>query len=254
MSDIKRRKQNRDAQRRFREKQAEKAQLSKQQFERLTSKYEALLAENDALKSQQTARSDSSLSVAEDPLKELLSPVDVEWRFEPLPPSHVATFADELDGELFSMEAHDIRLHTPWVDDVAQDSVLAPSMESAAVSLGELQDTIVPTIEHAPTYALEPAAAKRQDFPYPYPDVETSSTLMSNALTFASPPSGAGYSACSTALFASPPPVFGAGPPDPSVHCIPNMSFVQAMLQAALAQERIALIDLERAKLRVCEC
>jgi hypothetical protein len=242
MSDIKRRKQNRDAQRRFREKQAREAQLSQQKFERLTSRYEALLAENESLKSEQLAQSDHVRRTPDDPLKEWLSPVGVQWEFDTLPPSHAANFTNELDGELFSLETQDVQLRTPCVDDIEQNAVPASSMESAAFSFDEMQDTILPSIEQYPNYALEPAVA------------EASSAQIPNSMSLINPPGGVGYGICGATSFPAPLPALSAGLSDGFTNSVPKMDLVQAMLQVAFAQERLALIDLERARLRVCEC
>jgi hypothetical protein len=282
MSDIKRRKQNRDAQRRFREKQAREAQLSQQKFERLTSRYEALLAENESLKSEQLARSDYVRRTPDDPLKEWLSPVGVQWEFDSLPPSHAANFTNELDGELFSLDTQNVQLRTPCVNDIEQNAAPTSSMESAAFSFDEMHDTILPSIEQHHDYALEPAVAETrvapcpvvetqitpypvvetQVAPYPvvetqiapYPVAEAGSAQIPASMSLVNPPGGVGYGLCGATSFPAPLPALSAGLSDSFTNSVPKMDLVQAVLQMAFAQERLALIDLERARLRVCEC
>jgi hypothetical protein len=249
MSDMKRRTQNRDAQRRFREKKDKQMKLSKQQFEQLTSRYEALLAENASLKDQRLAREDCSLQVTDE---DFLHPTSVEWEFDPLPPSHAGKFTDQLDGTLFGLEAQDVRLRTPRVSEVVEDPASALDMECATFSFDELQDTIIPTVEHPPSNVIESAVAVAQELSYP--GAETSSACVFNSSTFPDAASGLGYGPCSASSFSPALPFYGAGFADTFSTCIPKTDLVQALLHVASVQERIAFMNLEQAKLRVCAC
>ncbi|KAH8698021.1 hypothetical protein GQ44DRAFT_779328 [Phaeosphaeriaceae sp. PMI808] len=246
MSDLKRRKQNRDAQRRFRDKQAKQAQLSREEFEKLKSKYEALLTENKSIKSRQLGRSDPPTLMSEEPLQEPLGALSLGWESDSLPPSSVLKLTDGID-DLFSMDAHSIRLCTPNAEEMVEDAVFASGTENMAFSANELQDTILPTVEHPEASACVPSVVRARGVPCLGQDSgpRTFDTL---PLTDASVELD--YSTCDTMLFRpSLPPSFGTGVHN-TITNGPPIDFVQALIQLAFAQERIALIDLEKAKLR----
>jgi hypothetical protein len=75
-----------------------------------------------------------------------------------------------------------------------------------------------------------------------------------NSSAFVDASSGLDYGSCSATSFSPALPIFGAGHVDTFTNCIPKTDMVQALLQVVFAQERTALIDLERAKLRICAC
>lgn len=248
----KRRTQNREAQRKFREKRAKLDQQLKEQLQRLSSQCEELQAENEALKRQQLAKHDCSIQVVEESAKDPVDPARTEWAFDSLPPSQVAGLSDGTDDELFlfSMQEASPSNDTPGVDKLIGDAAL-PRVQAATPSLDELRDIALPTIERPPSGELE-LVVETQALPCPKTDSYDAVTY--DSLAFPDPLHGLDRTLYDTTPFPPGMSNFSTGPPDMTSLSLPKMDMFQAMLQLAFANERIALIDLERAKLHACGC
>lgn len=245
MSQINRRKQNREAQRRFREKQVKQAQQSKEEFERLTSRYEALLAENESLRTQTMTQYHSTAQTPKDSIEELDDPVSLEWDSMSLPPSQVADFMQDFETEILSAEAFDLQDLGPQVDETAETQIELPKLPE-----NELRGITLPATGFAPTTVHDTLGSDTQRAQ----NYIISPLNPTSAWSFSNSFSALNHGACDETVFPSPWHSFGPGSTDASVGSIPRVDLVQALMQVACTQERIALIDLERAKLRVCEC
>jgi hypothetical protein len=237
MSDIKKRKQNREAQKKFREKQSKQVQQSRKTFEELTSKYEALLAENESLKNQHLAHGGSSARISNEPLEAICDPGSVEWSPVPLPDGCMAEMTDEFESELFSFPTPAIYPCTPQGNELTS---FALETDSAGLPYDPSRDVPIPTIEHSLTTPREPPAAESWGLSRLGSD--DSCLDPSTALLYPNPSLPPSLSSFDYELAGN-----AAG-------SVPRTDLVQALIQLAFTQERIALIDLEKAKLRVCTC
>lgn len=246
----KRRTQNREAQKKFRERRAKMDQQLKEQLQRLSSQCEKLLAENEALKKQQLAKHDCSIQAAE-PLKDLVDPASTEWAFDPLPSSQVAGLSEEIDNELFLFGVQETTLNdTNRVDELIGDTSLS-SVRDATPSCGELRDVALPTIERPSSGELELAAEAQA---LPCQKINSYDAVTYDPLAFPDPTHALGRTLYDATPFPPGFSSFSPGPPDITTFSLPKMDMFQAVLQLAFANERIALIDLERAKLHACGC
>jgi hypothetical protein len=239
-SENRRRTQNREAQRRFRDKQAKQAQQSKKQFEELTSKYKALVAENHSLKCQHPAQVERSARMSDESFEVISRPANPGWSPAPLPPSCMAGFTDDFESELLSLQTPPAYPCTPQASDPVFDARSASVLCGDGLPYDPSRDVPIPTIEHSLTDAGDPSVAGTWTLPRPVSD--DSCLDSSTALLYPNPSLPLSLSGYDNGLARN-----AAG-------SVPRSDLVQALIQLAFTQERIALIDLEKAKLRACAC
>lgn len=225
------------------------AQQSKEEFEKLTSRYEALLAENESLRIQTMTQYHNTKQTSEDPLEELLDPINLELDIIPLAPSQVAEFTNEFERELLSMEGPIFHESVPQVDEINSDGTRPPEIAFASLLNDESQDSALPMAQLAPTTSHrfpEPETQELEFYDFPTLDSVGPWTFPDSSST--------SHSAGEGTVYPSPWSAFGPGPIDTFGVAVQRVDLIQALIQIACTQERMASIDLERAKLRVCEC
>jgi hypothetical protein len=251
MSESKRRHQNKIAQRKFRQKQAEQAEQAKIEFEDLKSRFEALVSEHESLKRTPVEQQVVPVSTSNSPdnvqFADLGEALEQELLLLESPDSY-SLFATENDGIALDAGNFGQRLDSlsPFL---ASPDFALPSIEleppvsngdySAATATKAFTGTLRSGVEVLPSASASPSKAVACLAPsgdvHAYQNAALQAPVMSVDAFDANFDFGGGF---------HPSPSYYPTAPD----------VVQAIVQVMHVQERIALIDLEKTKLQVCRC
>ena len=251
MSESKRRHQNKIAQRKFRQKQAEQAQQAKSEFEDLKSRFEALVYEHESLKrtrvEQQMVPVSTSDNLDNVRFADLGEALEKELLLLETQNSS-STFATQNDGMALDEGRLGQRLHSlsPFfappdfaLPSIELDPPVSNSDYSATTATKAFTGTLPPEVEGLPSASTSPSKAVACFAPsgdaHAYENAALQAPVMSVDAFDANFDFGGGFH------------------PSPSPYQ-PVPGVVKAIVQIMHLQERIALIDLEKTKLQVRCC
>lgn len=210
------------------------------------------MAENESLKTRVMTQYHSTTQMSTDLVEEILDPVSLDWDSLTPPPSRVVSFMSDFENELLSMEAPHLDECALQSDEVVLHGAVTPKtpIPHHSPPWNEPQDVARPAAQSSLTLAADSKGSENQG-------IENASFSTIDSIvpwTFPNASSAINYSSCDGTVFPPAWPAFGVGPTDSFAGAIPRVDLVQALMQVACTQERIALIDLERAKLHMCAC